>query len=84
MYQLASITKTFGSIILMQLAEAGKVNLDDPIAKYGIDLGARWGNDERIKVKHLLTHSASGNSLIVLNLVIVFATTEIGIPARGR
>jgi CubicO group peptidase (beta-lactamase class C family) len=61
-YQLASITKTFGSIILMQLVEEGKLSLDDPIAKYGIDLGARWGSDKRIKVKHLLTHTASGNS----------------------
>ena len=61
-YQLASVTKTFGSIILMQLVEEGKLSLDDPIAKYGINLGARWGSDERIKVKHLLTHTASGNS----------------------
>ena len=61
-YQLASITKTFGSIILMQLVEQGKVSLDDPISKYGINLGGRWGSDSRIKVKHLLTHTASGNT----------------------
>ena len=61
-YHLASITKTFGSIILMQLVEQGKVNLDDPISKYGINLGGRWGSDNRIKVKHLLTHTASGNA----------------------
>jgi len=60
-YHLASITKTFGSIILMQLVEQGKVSLDDPISKYGINLGGRWGSDSRIKVKHLLTHTASGN-----------------------
>lgn len=62
-YHLASITKTFGSIILMQLVEAGKINLDDPVTNYGIKLGARWGNDDRIKLKHLLTHTAQGNSL---------------------
>ena len=62
-YHLASITKTFGSIILMQLVEQGKVSLDDPISKYGINLGGRWGSDERIKVRHLLTHTASGKSL---------------------
>ena len=61
-YHLASITKTFGSIIIMQQVEAGAVNLDDPIAKYGINLGARWGSDERIKVKHLLTHTAQGHT----------------------
>jgi CubicO group peptidase (beta-lactamase class C family) len=60
-YHLASVTKTFGAIILMQLVEQGKVSLDDPIAKYGIDLGGRWGSDQRIKVKHLLTHTAAGN-----------------------
>lgn len=62
-YHLASITKTFGAIILMQLVEQGKISLDDPISKYGINLGGRWGSDERIKVKHLLTHTASGNWL---------------------
>src|SRR5688572_18159389 len=62
-YHLASITKTFGSIILMQLVEQGKLSLDDPIANYGINLGGRWGSDSRIKVKHLLTHTASGNFL---------------------
>lgn len=61
-YQVASVTKTFGSIILMQLVEDGKLSLDDPISKYGINLGARWGSDERIKLKHLLTHTASGHS----------------------
>jgi CubicO group peptidase (beta-lactamase class C family) len=61
-YQIASITKTFGSIILIQLEQEGKLSLDDPVAKYGINLGARWGSDERIKVKHLLTHTAMGNT----------------------
>lgn len=61
-YQIASVTKTFGSIILMQQVEAGKVSLDDPISQYGINLGARWGSDPRIKVRHLLTHTAMGNA----------------------
>jgi CubicO group peptidase (beta-lactamase class C family) len=61
-YQIASVTKTFGSILLMQQVQEHKVSLDDPIGKYGINLGGRWGSDERIKVKHLLTHTAMGNS----------------------
>ncbi|MBO9151645.1 serine hydrolase domain-containing protein [Chitinophaga sp. GCM10012297] len=60
-YQVASITKTFGSIILLQQIEAGKAQLGDPISKYGINLGARWGSDPRIKIKHLFTHTAMGN-----------------------
>lgn len=60
-YQIASVTKTFGAIILLQQVAAGKVSLDDPISKYGINLGARWGSDPRIKVRHLLTHTAMGS-----------------------
>ena len=62
-YQIASVSKTFGSILLMQQVEAGNLSLDDPIRNFGIDLGARWGSDERIKIKHLLTHTAMGNTL---------------------
>ncbi|WP_018626857.1 serine hydrolase domain-containing protein [Niabella aurantiaca] len=61
-YQIASVTKTFGAILLMQQAEAGTLSLDDPISKYGINLGARWGSDPRIKLKHLMTHTAMGNT----------------------
>ena len=61
-YQIASLTKTFGSIILMQQVEAGKISLDDPIQKYDIKLGARWGSDTSIKIKHLLTHTAMGTT----------------------
>lgn len=60
-YQIASVTKTFGAILLMQQVYAGKISLDDPISKYRINLGARWGSDPRIKLKHLLTHTAAGN-----------------------
>jgi CubicO group peptidase (beta-lactamase class C family) len=65
-YHLASLTKPFASIILMQLVEQGKVNLDDPISKYGIDLaearnyGLNLASEDVIKVKHLLTHTAQG------------------------
>lgn len=61
-YQIASVTKTFGAIIFMQQVEAGKVSLDDPISKYGINLGARWGSDPRIRLRHLITHTAMGNT----------------------
>lgn len=59
-YQIASVTKTFGAVILLQLAYNNKLSLDDPISRYGINLGARWGSDPRIRLKHLLTHTAMG------------------------
>lgn len=62
-YQIASVSKTFASILLLQQVENGNASLDDPIKKYGINLGARWGDDPKIKVKHLLTHTAAGKAL---------------------
>lgn len=56
-YHLASLTKTFGSTILMQLIQEGKVKLDDPVSKYGITLES----EGVIRVKHLLSHTSEGN-----------------------
>ena len=56
-YHLASLTKTFGGTILLQLVKEGEVNLDDPVTKYGI---ARESQGV-IRVKHLLSHTSAGN-----------------------
>jgi CubicO group peptidase (beta-lactamase class C family) len=37
-YSLASLTKTFASTIVMQLAELGKLDLDTPASEFGIRL----------------------------------------------
>lgn len=55
-FHLASLTKPFGSIILMQLVEEGLVDLDDPVADYGVDLSSSGV----IRVRHLLTHTSEG------------------------
>ena len=54
-FRVASVTKTFTSTIIMQLVEQGKLNLDDPISKYGLDLG-----NPAITVRQLLTHTSEG------------------------
>lgn len=56
-YHLASLTKTFASTILMQLVQEGKIKLDDPVAKYGINLES----EGVIRVRHLLSHTSEGN-----------------------
>jgi len=53
-YEIASITKTLSSTILLQLVEQGKVNLDDPVSKYGIYIKSPGV----IRVKHLLGHTS--------------------------
>src|SRR5688572_1774409 len=56
-YHLASLTKTFASTILMQLVQDGKIKLDDPVSKYGINLES----EGVIRVRHLLSHTSEGN-----------------------
>lgn len=56
-YHLASLTKTFASTILMQLVQEGKVQLEDPVSKYGILLES----EGVIRVKHLFSHTSEGN-----------------------
>ena len=50
-FHIASLTKTFASIITMQLVETGELDLRAPITEFGID----W---ESVQVIHLLTHTA--------------------------
>jgi CubicO group peptidase (beta-lactamase class C family) len=56
-YHLASLTKTFGSTVLMKLVQDGKVNLDDPVSKYGITLESPG----IIRVRHPFSHTSEGN-----------------------
>jgi CubicO group peptidase (beta-lactamase class C family) len=37
-YHLASVTKTFASVIVMQLVQEDKLSLDDPVSRYGVTL----------------------------------------------
>jgi CubicO group peptidase (beta-lactamase class C family) len=55
-YHLASLTKTFASTVLMRLVQEGKISLDDPVSKYGVNLESPGV----IRVKHLLSHTSEG------------------------
>lgn len=55
-YQLASLTKTFASTIIMQLVEVGQLDLEAPVTDFGIVLPGSGV----VKVKHLLTHTSEG------------------------
>ena len=54
LFHLASITKTFAAILIMQLVEQGKLNLDEPMSHYSTDF-----KDDSVKIKHLLSHTLS-------------------------
>ena len=53
-FRLASVTKSFTALVVMQLVEQGRLGLDDPLEKY---LPGFVGGD-RIRIRHLLSHTA--------------------------
>lgn len=55
-YHLASLTKTFASTVVMRLVQEGKIGLDDPVSKYGVNLDSPGV----VRVKHLLSHTSEG------------------------
>jgi CubicO group peptidase (beta-lactamase class C family) len=56
-YRIASLTKTFGSTLLMQLVEQGKLDLDESMSKFSPEFQKRF-NNEAIKVRHVFTHTS--------------------------
>jgi D-alanyl-D-alanine carboxypeptidase len=57
-FRVASITKQFTAVAILQLVEQGKISLDDPITKFFPDYPTR----ETITVEHLLTHTSGMQS----------------------
>ncbi|MGW1772717.1 serine hydrolase domain-containing protein [Streptomyces sp. NPDC002104] len=51
-FRIGSVTKTFSSVVLLQLVDEGKIELDRPVNSYLPGLLP----DDRITVRHLLTH----------------------------
>ncbi|MET9962477.1 serine hydrolase domain-containing protein [Streptomyces sp. NPDC006326] len=51
-FRIGSVTKTFSSVVLLQLVDEGKLGLDAPVNRYLPGLLP----DDRITVRHLLTH----------------------------
>jgi len=57
-FNLGSMNKMFTAVAVAQLVEAGKLSYDDPVGKY---LDADWVHPEtaqKVKIKHLLTHTS--------------------------
>jgi D-alanyl-D-alanine carboxypeptidase len=60
LYRIASITKLFTSTAIMQLRDAGKLRLDDPLVEHLPWFRLSHGHAEAppITIRHLLTHTA--------------------------
>ncbi len=59
-YRIASITKLFTASAVLQLRDAGKLQLDDPVVKYLPWFKLREGTEASpvITIRHLLTHTS--------------------------
>ncbi|MFO7193462.1 serine hydrolase domain-containing protein [Thermocrispum sp.] len=55
-FDMASVSKLFTSIVVMQLVEAGKVELDAPVARYVPEFAEN--GKEAVTVRQLLTHTS--------------------------
>ena len=68
LFGIASVTKSFTCLALMQLVQEQKLSLDDPVAKYvPFTLGTK---DQPITIHHLMTHSSGIPNLGTLELII--------------
>jgi len=55
LYGVGSVTKSLTALAIMQLVEAGKIDLQDAVSKF---LPINLGNKETITIHHLLSHSS--------------------------
>lgn len=60
LYHVASVTKTFGSTLVLQLVEKGEVSLDEPIAPYTPSRYSGKITDPRVQIRHILSHTSAG------------------------
>lgn len=78
-FGMASVTKSFTALAIMQLADQGRINLDGSVSDYIPEL-----EDKRIKVAHFLSHSAGFYPL--RRILATEVASEMGIlyQADGR
>ena len=81
LYGIGSVTKSFTCIALLQLAEQGKLKIDDPVSKY---INFKIGKEDKpILIKHLMSHSSGIPDLGIASVLIrrhSFPDTELFVP----
>ena len=74
-FGLASVTKSFTALAIMQLCEAGKIDLEDPVSKYIPEFTNH--NQKTVRIRHLLTHS--GGFFPLPRIVVDQVAGELGL-----
>lgn len=55
-FHLASLTKPFAAVLVLQLVAEGKLRLEQPVTDFGVTLEA----EDTVRVEHLLSHTSEG------------------------
>jgi CubicO group peptidase (beta-lactamase class C family) len=58
LYRIASVSKLFTATAILQLRDAGKLGLDDPVSKHLAWFGVASPDGRPITIRHLLTHTS--------------------------
>jgi CubicO group peptidase (beta-lactamase class C family) len=79
-YCIGSVTKSFTALAVMQLCEAGKLTLDDPVEKWLPFKERPMG--EKVLVRHLLSHTSGLSALgyAEATLAAITDTPDIWLP----
>jgi CubicO group peptidase (beta-lactamase class C family) len=56
LFDIASLTKMFATIVLLRLVDAGRIDLDTPVG--AVLAPYRFGDKAQITLRHLLTHTS--------------------------
>jgi CubicO group peptidase (beta-lactamase class C family) len=62
-FYVASLTKTFTAVMMMQYVQEKKISLDDYVLDYpflSVGFTADWLFDPNVKLKHVLSHTSEG------------------------
>ena len=79
-YCIGSVTKSFTALAVMQLCEAGKLSLDDPVERWLSFRERPMG--EKVLVRHLLSHTSGLSALgyAEATLAAITDTPDIWLP----
>ena len=73
-FRIASITKQFTAVAVLQLVQAGKVSLTDPITKYVPDFDTQG---KTITIENLLTHTSGLHNVTALDGFLPQSTSDL-------
>ncbi|MGG1663643.1 serine hydrolase domain-containing protein [Brevibacillus sp. NRS-1366] len=75
-FAIGSITKSFTCVAIMQLQEAGKLSVHDPVKKYLPNFRLKNGSTEQITIHHFMTHTSGIPALPSSPALLVHTATD--------